>query len=79
MGTLHRENRATDYFPNESRSHKPVVMERPGAEGSSMVPFAQHGVSDHRQYMTEAGDISQRNDRSSIAKTGSQIVGDTGG
>ena len=41
-------------------------------------PFAQHGVTEHRSYMTDIGDISKRNDRSNIAKTGSQIVGQSG-
>ena len=45
-------------------------MERVGAEGS-MVPFAQHGVDDPRSYMIDSGDIGSRNDKSSIAKTGS--------
>ena len=50
------------------------MMERPGMDGGKP-PFAQHGVTEHRSYMTDIGDISQRNDRSNIAKTGSQIVG----
>ena len=71
---MHHENRAADYFPTDKHSSKAVMMERPGMDGGKP-PFAQHGVTEHRSYMTDIGDISKRNDRSNIAKTGSQIVG----